>query len=217
MFVALITRKNLKTKNKMEILPSAVGAGSSNAPAVVAPVLSANNAPNVFIPGNVEMSPVPNSMTQTIASATGGGALTKTVYFGNEAFYNATPTDNGSGANSITNTYGDGWSGKGYTNLMNAGRGVKCYGFTLEYITTSTGAQLASGLTNANPTLLVSNMVGASQIPVGYPLAGGTRNTQYLAGTMTLQTQFVMNYATQFSYVVPAGATATLVILTASL
>lgn len=203
----------------MDILPSVQGyASATNAPAAQNQSANqnqnANNAPNMFIPGNTDLAPVPNSMTQVIASATGSGALTKTVYFGNEANYNATPTDNGSGASSITNTYGDGWSGKGYTALMNS-RGVRCYGFTLEYVTTSTGAQLASGLTNANPTLLLSNFVGANQIPVGYPLAGGTRNTQYLAGTMTIQVQFTMNYATQFSYIVPAGATATLVLLTA--
>ena len=180
-------------------------------PAQVAPVQQTGV---VYVPGAFEMMPIPPAMTQVVASATGGSAAAVTAYFLNEAFYNTTVTNNGSGANSVVTTYGDGWDGKGYTQLAQNGNGIKCYGLTLEYITTSSGAQNPSGLTTANPTILVSNLVGANQIPRGLVLGAGTRNTQYLAGTMTVQYQFTMNCLTQFSYGIPVGNTVTLTVLT---
>jgi len=168
----------------------------------------------VVIPGEFDLRPVPPAMTQTQASATGGSAAAKTGYFLNEAFFNSTPTNNGSGANSIVTTYGDGWSGKGYTNLASMGNGIKCYGFTLQYVVTSGGAQDPSGLSTANPTILVSNLVGANQIPYGVPLNAGARNTQYLSGTMTIAYVFWMNSLTQFSYNIPVGDTVTLTVNT---
>lgn len=173
----------------------------------------------VVIPGNFDMFPIPPAMTQVITSATGSGALSKTIYFGNESVFNATPTNNGSGADSITNTYGDGFSGKSYNQLFAQptvnSTGLKCYGFTLQYITTNGGAQNPSGLTTANPTLLVATGTSSNMIPRGIVLSAGARNTQYLSGVMTVQYQFTINSVTQFSYIVPAGSTSTLTILTA--
>ncbi len=195
-----------------------VAAPSSSAPAAAqAPTPSPVQAAQqgiVIIPGEFNMMPVPAAMTQTQASATGGGALAKTGYFLNEAFYNVTPTNNGSGAASIVTTYGDGWSGKGYTQLANNGQGIKCYGFTLSYVVTASGLQDSAGLATANPTILVSNLVGANQIPYGIPLNAGSRNTQYLSGVMTIAYVFWMNSLTQFSYNIPVGDTVTLTINT---
>lgn len=169
----------------------------------------------ISLPGEVNIYPIPPAMTQVIVSDAGSGALSKTVYFGNEATFNSTPTNNGSGASSISNTYGDGWSGKGYNQLFGSYPGVKCYGFTLQFITTSGGAQNPSGITTASPTLLFANMVGTNQIPYGIVLSAGSRNTQYLSGEMTVKQVFYMNPVAQLSYVVPAGNTATLTVLTA--
>jgi len=161
-----------------------------------------------------DMLPVPVAMSQTIASATGTGATAVTAYFGNEPYFNSTPTTNGSGAGSVTNTYGDGWSGKGYNQLFNAiTRGVRCYGLTISFITTSTGAQNPSGLNTAATTLLVADLVGANQIPKGIVLNAGARNTQYLSGTMTVIYQFNINCLTQLSYSVPVGNTVSLTLL----
>ncbi len=197
-------------------LVSAQGAQSAT-PAVTAAGNPASQPQDsvVDVAGNFNMLPIPPAMTQTITSATGGGALAKTVYFGNEAYFNATPTDNGSGAASIVNTYGDGWSGKGYNQLILNNAGLQLYGFTLQYVNTSSGAQDNGGLTTAAPTLLVANLVGQNQIPRGLVLSAGTRNTQYLAGTMTVRYQFTLNSLMQLSYVVPVGDTVTLTLLTA--
>lgn len=156
----------------------------------------------------IDIMPVPMGLTQTIQSDGDAGALAKTAYFLNEDSYTATPTNNGSGASSISNTYGDGWGGLGYNNLakcVNGGRGIKCYGLTIEY--TQSGTELASGLTTANLTLNFVNLVGASYIPSGVVLSVGKRNTQYLGGTMTITRTFYLNALAQISYVVPASTT----------
>lgn len=152
----------------------------------------------------------PNSLGQTIVSNTGGSAAAVTAYFLNEDIYNATPTNNGSGASSVSNTYADGWAGNGYNALSKsatAGKGIMCYGFTLEYITTSGGAQNPTGLTTANPTYLTANLVGANQAPFGMPLNAGVRNTTYQTGTMTIKKSFYLSCLNQFSYGVPVGNT----------
>ncbi len=189
--------------------------GSNGLPVVATEIKSATES-IVRMDGELNMFPDVPSMTQVITSASGGGALTQTAYFLNEDIFNETPTNNGSGAGTITNTYGDGWAGNGYNNLAKAlsfQNGIKCYGFTLEYITTSTGAENPAGLAVAQPTWLMGNLVGNRQIPKGFVLPAGKRNTQYLTGTMTLDGIFYLNALCQFSYGIPVGNTVTLVIL----
>ena len=177
-----------------------------------------NNTPSdstIDVSGQFDMFPVPPAMTQVIASATGGGAAAINAYFLNEPYFTSTPTNNGSGAASVVITYGDGFSGKGYNQLAAGSEGgIKCYGFTLQFITTATGAQNNAGLNTAAPTILVANLVGANTIPRGLVLAAGSRNTQYLAGVMTVRYQFKLNTLCQFQYAVPVGNTATLTVLT---
>lgn len=201
----------------MEVLPTArptvpAYQAVQQAPAQRFPVAVDRSA--ISISGNFDMLPIPPAMTQTIASATGNGAVAVNAYFLNEAYFNATPTNNGSGANSVVVTYGDGWSGKGYTQLAQNGNGIQCYGLTLQYITTNGGAQNPSGLTTANPTIVVSNLVGSNQIPRGLVLSAGASNTQYLAGVMTVNYMFRLNCLSQLQYAVPVGNTATLTVLT---
>ncbi|HYD20025.1 MAG TPA: hypothetical protein VEB40_01020 [Flavipsychrobacter sp.] len=180
----------------------------------------AQNDPIVNMQGEINMLPNVPAMTQVIVSNAGGGAVAKTVYFLNEDIFNATPGNNGSGEASISNTYGDGWSGNGYNQLakaLSAQNGIKCYGLTLSFVTTSTGNENSSGLATAQPTWLMASMVGSSQIPKGFVLNAGKRNTQYLSGTMTISGVFFMNSLCQLSYVVPAGNTVTLTVLTSPL
>ncbi len=170
------------------------------------------------VPGNFNMLPVPPAMTQVITSAAGVGALSKKAFFLNEGFFNSTVTDNGSGPGSITNSYGDGFSGKGYNQLatanINGSNGIGCYGFTLEYITTSTGNQNPGALALAVPTILVADLVGNNQIPRGIPISLGTRNTQQQTGIMTIAYQFTLNALCQFSYNIPVDNTVTLTVIT---
>lgn len=175
------------------------------------------NTPMLDIEGETSMKPTLNAMTQTVASATGGGAAAITAYFLNEDVFNATPTNNGSGALSVTKTYGDGWSGGGYNRyayLQSQDNGIQCYGLTLVYTITSSGAQDSSALATANPTWLMANLVGNRQVPVGIVLQAGTRNTQFQAGTMTVRFRFNLSALNQLSYNVPVGDTASLTIMT---
>lgn len=173
----------------------------------------------VIVPGFVDGWQKPQALIQTVYSDVGTNAAAVTVYFGNESFYNSTATNNGSGANSVHKSYGDGWSGKGYEQLYSGANeggtpGIVCYGFTLQFTTTSTGAQAPAGLNTAAPTILYSNLVGINQVPTGIPLTQGSRNNQYLNGMMTIAVQFKMNSLAQFSWVLPVGITGNLTVNT---
>lgn len=175
--------------------------------------------PIVLMDGDWNLQPNVPAMTQTIVNAVGTSAAAVTAYFLNEGTggYNTTPTNNGSGASSVTKTYGDGWTGNGYNNLAklySSQNGIKCFGFTLAYTVTSGGAQDPSGLTTANPTWLMVNLVGANQVPKGFVLGAGSRNTQYLSGTMTVKGIFYLSSLNQMSYAVPVGDTSILTVLT---
>ena len=200
----------------------------SATPAVAAPK-GANNqqsvdmskglasVPMIDQTGEANYYPQVPAMTMSVSSAAGGGAAAVTAYFLNEDVYNATPTNNGSGALSVTKAYGDGWAGAGYNKfatLNSSNNGIPCYGLTLVYTVIATSAQDGSALATSNPTWLMANLVGNRQVPVGLVLAAGTRNTQYLQGTMTVRFRFNLGTLNQLSFGVPAGDSASLTVLT---
>ena len=189
---------------------SATGMPSMAQPAVIQ-TQSANDA-IVNGQGEINMVPTPQALTILHTSNNGGGGTSKTVYFLNTASLNAAVTDNGSGAASIVNTPGDGLSGAGYDQYARMNP-IKCYGFTMHYITTSTGAENSAGLTTANPTWLMANLVGANYVPVGFVLNSGARNSQYLAGEMTVKQVFYLGPLNQLSYALPTGNTLNVTIL----
>lgn len=175
------------------------------------------NIPMVDVAGEANYRPQPNAMTQTIVSNAGVGGTAITAYFMNEDVYNATPTNNGSGALSVSNSYGDGWTGGGYNRFgyLEAGQnGIACFGLTIVYTVIATSAQDASALPLANPTWRMANLVGNAQLPVGIVLAAGQRNTQFQAGTMTVRFRFNLGPMNQLSYSVPVGDTCSLTVMT---
>ncbi len=206
------------------ILPTSAGngGGGSNGGGNVNVVVNTGDIPYIDMSGDPPINPmqnpdtVPTTMTQTVASATGGGAANITSYFFNEDVFNATATNNGSGASSVVITYSDGWSGNGYNNLgksVNGGNGILAYGFTLEIITTSGGAQNGTALNASNPTYLTSSLVGSTQRPNPMPLNSGTRNNQYQLGTMTVKKNMYFSSVNQFSHLTTVGCTDSLIIL----
>jgi hypothetical protein len=160
---------------------------------------------------------IPNTLTQTIVSNLGSGDENITAYFLNEDTYNTTTTNNGSGTDSVSNVYSDGWVGLGYNQLArsaNGGRGIICYGFTLVYKVTSGGAQDPTGLAAASPSYVAYNNVGANgQMAVGEPLNEGIRAGNYQTGTMTLLRKFYLCSVNQINYVVPPGDTVSMIVL----
>ncbi len=171
------------------------------------PTINSMAAPNL----------VPPTLAQTIVSNVGSGADVITAYFLNEDTYNATPSDNGSAASSVSDTYSDGWFGNGYNKLaasVNQGNGIRCYGMTFVYLVTFGRVQDATGLNGSDINFLTATFVGNRQAPSPMPLNAGIRNTQFQDGTMTVKANFFLSAADQIAYSVPVGDTVGLTVLT---
>lgn len=152
---------------------------------------------------------IPPVFTFTTASDNGTGAAAATQYIFNNSFYNAADTDNGSGAGSIVNTYGDGFTGKGYEQLLNSangGHGVLFKGFLIISTTSSSGAQYPTAFTTINFTLLNANLQG-STIDIPFNISSAQNNMQYQSGTLTIDQRFWMNSLNQISVSLPANTT----------
>jgi len=152
---------------------------------------------------------LPPEFTFTTASDNGAGALTKTQYIFNQTTLNAGVTNNGSGANSIVNTYGDGFTGKVYDAVVASwgdGRGVRMKGFTVTSTTTTTGAQIATAINTLQMQILNANGQGGST-PVPITVTAALRNSQYQIGVFTIAFEFVLNTLNQISISQPANTT----------
>lgn len=174
------------------IAPQAPVAGPGGQVAAAATRLS-NKVYDIFT--------IPPVFTFTVSSAAGVGAATSTQYIFNNNSFNALDTDNGSGAGSITNTYGDGFTGKGYEQLLrsaNGGHGVEFKGFLVISTTPSTGAQNPTALTTINFNIVNNNMQG-STLDVPLNLSGAQTNMAYQSGTLTIEQRFWMNALNQIS------------------
>lgn len=157
----------------------------------------------------INMFPIPSNFNVTISSNNGGSAESKTMYLFNESFLNASPTTNGSGANSIVTTYGDGFSGRvyeQYIKLANAVRGIRFNGFTVVATNYTSGAQIATPFTTMNLSLQICNGQGG-RIPVQIDLNEAVRNTQYQVGTLTIVKPVYLNALSQFELTLPINTT----------
>lgn len=105
---------------------------------------------------------LPNSITVSLSSAAGVGAVATRVYlFNQDKLSNI--TDNGSGANSITYTYQDGFGGNVVSELLamaRAGVGAVCYGVAIRANVIATGAGSSAALATTNPAFYNYNALG---------------------------------------------------------
>lgn len=199
-----------------QIIPTNDLASATAAAAALALANMTANNPIVNMPGMVDIIPIPGQLAATYVNPNSGAAVT--TYFGNTSTttgYNPLATTNG--ADPVVTTYADGWSGRGYDQLYRSvagGKGVRCYGFTMHFITTSTGAENSAGLTTANPSLIYNVNQGTGAVPKPIPLNIGARNTQYLAGEMTVKTDFYMNCVAQVQFLLPINTTLSFTIMT---
>ncbi len=154
-----------------------------------------------------DMFTIPTSLTFSSSSASGGSAATITQYIFNDTVMSPLVTDNGSGANSVTNTYGDGYSGRIYTQLLRSAKnakGVRIKGFTLQITTASTGAQNASALNTMQMQILYANgQGGATPVPIN--VSEALRNVQQQVGIFTVVKEFYLNAVSQISYSNPVN------------
>lgn len=154
----------------------------------------------------IQDSPKPTSLNVTVTSATGVSAETATINIFNNNYFTALDTDNGSGGGSITYTWGDGFTGKGYERLFasnNNGNGIGIRGFTLQVTVNSTGASTAAYFNTMNMAIEMVNMMGR-KMPFSADLVEAIRNSQYIAGTLTVRFPFVLNPYMQIVYEQPA-------------
>jgi hypothetical protein len=159
----------------------------------------------------------PKSTSWTVTSTFNTSAVTKTVTaFNQNVNVNglpASPTTNGSGANSITYTYNDYVGGSTTGQLISAistgfnkGHGMWCYGFSIQY--TTAGVSNSAAILNANTTMIYYNGDGTSN-PMYINIQDALRNTQYISGLLTVVRGFNVPSYSQFNVNIPAGDGAT--------
>lgn len=166
-----------------------------------------NGVVNVSGGKTYDIFTIPPVFTFTSVSASGSGAATVTQYIFNGSTLNAAVTNNGSGAGSIVNTYGDGFVGRVYDSQVaswNGGRGVRIQGFTVTVTTNSTGAQTSTPFNTLQLNLLNANGQGSST-PVPIDVTAAQRNTQFQIGQLTVISQFYLNTLNQISYSMPVN------------
>jgi len=152
--------------------------------------------------------PKPKNLRVTVTSVAGTGDEDATISLFNNNTLTSLDTDNGSGAGSITYSWGDGYTGKGYEQLFRsnitqfAGKiynGIGIRGFTLQVTTNSSGASNGSYFNTMDANIEMANLMGRD-VPFAADLADAIRNTQYIAGTLTVIFPFVFNPWMQITY-----------------
>lgn len=212
--IPLVMDNNGSERVSSEYAGSNPSAQANAAAANALAALAANNA-ILSMPGEVNLMQIPMALTYLNVSSNAGGTVA--TYFMNNDTYNAAATNNGGGADTIVNTYGDGFTGKSYNQLARSlanGMGIKCYGLTMHYVTTTTGAENSAGLTSSTPTLLYYTGAGTAPVPKPIIMNVGARNSQQLAGEMTVKMIFYINSTFQMSYNVTNNTTLSLTVMT---
>ncbi len=193
---------------KMAPAPQA-SAATANLTQAIQSAQMQNNQGIFDISGGKEVNifPITESIDFSAASNNAdGGAITKIYFFNNGIV--PLVTTNGSGANSIVNTYGDGYNGVVYDRLFASatqGQGVKVYGFNIDFLAAD-GSQNPNALTTAQLSLQVQDGNG-NMIPVPLKIERAKRNTQYIAGLLTVKWVGYINCLCQFSCNLPKGNT----------
>ncbi|MES2134492.1 MAG: hypothetical protein V4506_19250 [Bacteroidota bacterium] len=153
----------------------------------------------------INFLPKPTSFTVTVTSVEGANDEDATINVFNNNSLTALDTDNGSGANSITYSWGDGLTGKGYEQLIRAannGSGVLFTGFTLQVTVNSSGAQTAAYFNTMQLAMIVHNCMGKT-VPFSVDMSEAVRNTQQQVGILTLMKPQFLSVLGQFQYIQP--------------
>lgn len=152
----------------------------------------------------VEQFPIPTSLSFISASPNNG--TSKTQYIFNTSVLNPCVESNGVGV--IVNTYGDGFTGKGYEQLIRSaknGRGILIKGFTIK-ATTAAGVLDSTFFTSAALNIVATNLKNAGLLPVNCDLDMAVRNSAYKDGILTVVFPFYLNSLTQVQYVQPSNS-----------
>ncbi len=161
---------------------------------------------------------IPSSFTFTAASNNGGGGGTVSIYIFNNTNMTSLVTDNGSGAGSITNTFGDGYTGGIYQQIQrsaNKGKGPKIRGIITQAITTSSGAQIATPYATMQMQVLYANGEGGAT-PVPINMQEALRNVSNQVGILSVVKGFYLNAVAQIKCQLPVNTTFSFIFITES-
>lgn len=179
---------------------------TANQPTMPAPSMGGQNPAAYTLSNKVyDIYTIPPNITFTSKSnnATGAGSVTQYIF--NNSYFNAAVTTNGSGAASIVNTYGDGFTGKGYEQLfgsVNGGAGLWIKGFTVQAVNHTSGAQLSTPYNTLNFQVLNANLQNG-MTPVPFDVQSAVNNLQQQVGILTIRQGFRINALGQLSYTHP--------------
>lgn len=154
--------------------------------------------------------PVSRSFTVQVVSAGAAGAVDTTIFLLNEtsAGLNNAVTNNGSGANSISYTYPDGFGGRAISKLLSSGRlsmGLVCVAVSMRF--TGTGLTSANALAAANAVFITNGFFSSS--PQTNPFDMATRQFRPDQDTTIEAMPCLWNIlaTTQLRFLMPGDAT----------
>lgn len=171
------------------------------------PVVAVNTGVTTLSNKTYDIFAVPPVLNYSTSSNAGASYATVTQYIFNNNVLNAAVTTNGSGAASIVNTYGDGFTGKVYENgfrSWNGGRGIMIKGFTLSVTNYTSGAQIGTYFNTLAFTLLSANFQGSTtNVPID--VSAAITNTQQQVGIISPRQSFYLNAGSQISISLPGN------------
>lgn len=163
----------------------------------------------------INIYPVPESINVAVISAAGDSAAGILVNLFNTNKFGNLVTNNGSGANSITYSYGDGTAtGLTYDQYWltsNQAQGLPVFGFNIGYTVGGTSSQ--QSISTANLSYNVFNGA-AGIVPVPLQIGRANRNTQYIGGLLTVAWMAQVNALAQFKVFVPVNSELTFELFT---
>ena len=183
---------------------------------LVSAISQAQGVVNIGADQSIQGVKVPTSLSVSITSAEGSGAVATTLNLFNDAVFGNQVTNNGSGNNTITYNWGDNTSnGKYYTELcrlMNNGMGIGIRGFNIA-CTFLNGTSNQQFFSTANVTTLLNTLRG-NFIPREVSVEDAVRNTAFNSGLLTVVQPIMLNTLMQLTLEIPVANIVTLTMFT---
>jgi len=154
---------------------------------------------------------LPANFTATAVSNVGAGAVATRIYLLQQDFLNNITT-NGSGANSITYSYTDGFSGRNISRAVanaRAGVGAITYGTQLTFNNTATGAADVANLNSANAYYATFDPSTGQPSTNKVNTSGDQSRSDTNFGLSVTRDIQNLSCETQLSFVLNVGVTAT--------
>ena len=153
--------------------------------------------------------PLPDSISISINSPAGGGAVPTRIYLLNQS-YLLNEINNGSGTD-ITYIFSDGFTGRVLSSLIDqarAGVGAICFGVAIRLIETATGNADATGLENCAPFFQYNDCQN-NFFSKPLNVEGSYSRKDKDLSIVVIPCKSNINSVCQFSFIIPPGDDAT--------